>query len=186
MRKIGFDFDGVLAEKVSFDGDLKKYRKNLLKAKPLLNPCKIKRSDDKIYIITGRCIENYYSTIKWLNKYYYNFDINNLFFVNEISENKIHTGFKNINTFRLYIAKMKYRKIVKLDLDVYFEDDEVIIKFLRQHCIKCKIINIKDIITTDFNDWIKLEVKKTKIIKLKDIKNLKDINHLKLLKELNT
>ncbi len=36
MRKIGFDFDGVLAEKVPFDGNIKKYRDGLIKMlKPL-------------------------------------------------------------------------------------------------------------------------------------------------------
>lgn len=153
MRKIGFDFDGVLAEKVFFDNDLVKYRKNLLNAKPLLNPYRIKRSDDKIYIITGRYTEHYYHTVEWLNKHYPKFNFNNLYFANKL---EFIAKYYNLPKYIKYISRMKLNIIKNLDLDIYFEDDEFTIKFLRFHIgRKCKIIDIKDVDFIDFKKWIK-------------------------------
>lgn len=186
MRKIGFDFDGVIAEKVSFDGDLKKHRNNLLNAKPLLNPYRIKRSDDKIYIITGRYTEHYFPTTKWLNKHYPKFDLNNLYFVNqlEFKNDYCNRSHSNYLRFILHISRMKLKMIAKLDIDIYFEDNEIIIRYLRFFIgKKCKIIDIKDVETTEFKKWIKEVDKNIEVTKLKDVK-VKDINHLRFLKEL--
>lgn len=158
MRKIGFDFDGVLAEKISFDGDIKKYQKSLLNAKPLLNPFKIKRSDDKIYIITGRYTDHYYHTIEWLNKHYPNYNFNylkiyNIYFVNHLDIDDKY--YEHRSKYILYISRMKLQKIIDLGLDIYFEDNKFTIDYLRFYMgKKCIIIDVKDLESIDFETFM--------------------------------
>lgn len=144
--RIGFDFDGVIVEPIHFDGDIPKYNSAILKAKLQINPMKFKNnSDDKIFIITGRCFDNYLATKNWLHFYLPKFKLNNLFFINPYLSTQISNIFDNYEDYIEQIAFLKYKKIAELNIDIYFEDNEIIAKYLKNNIGKeCKIILVKN------------------------------------------
>ena len=129
--RIGFDLDGVLCDTdinylrlwVSvppYDEDMEK-RKEMEKIyfssrKPLLDPETFVGEGDEYYVITGRDEEiGGEVTRRWCNKYVPN--AKGVFLVGE---------------YWKPVKDAKAKKIIELGLDIYIEDDPLIVKTLRK------------------------------------------------------
>lgn len=155
MNRIGFDFDGVICEKIKFNGVISDYRKELINAKPLMDISNI----GKIYIVTGRYLSHADITVNWLKKHYPNL-IYEIHFVNQL--NIKDKGYLNYQKFIKYISYRKLQAIKILNLLEYHEDNFYTVKFLRNNCFGIDIIHVDESMTNEIRTGNKFKFYKYK------------------------
>jgi len=127
---IAADLDGVLCWNLLDKSKFKPYRLYEFYAACWPAPCHGMHFQ---YIITGRKIHYRKLTERWLIE-------NNIQFENLIMlPNKLKKNYRNI-------VKFKANMINNLEIDIYYEDDVEIVKYLEKHCKNTKIILVKFLI----------------------------------------
>jgi uncharacterized HAD superfamily protein len=141
--KIGFDLDGVVFEqhlgtlrlfdlyaKDNFDELMLYYCSSL---KMQINPLDYTAEGDEIYFVTGRKQSIGEITERWAKKYF--------------PMAKLYVTGKTIPINGVAVSdwskKVAYEKSVVINgekLDIFFEDNPVVVKTLREICPNCKII----------------------------------------------
>jgi len=135
MLRIGFDLDGVLCDVdkalLAWIGRIKDEKTRKIvemwyyrNRKPLLNPRLFLHEDDEGVIITGRPERVKEITEKWCKKFYPEFELHVLC-LKDWRNMKLQSWYE-------YVAKEKVKKIRELGINVYFEDNTEVVKFMRK------------------------------------------------------
>lgn len=134
---IGFDFDGVLCYfnkpvymTLQSASVIELYYE---RAKPKIQPYDFIGDGDSGVIITGRHPDFEKVSKKWLDEYKITLPI---YFIGEGG----HQDWSEDN--RLLRIKKKADMINKLGVSVYFEDEIMVVKSLRESCPQCRIIQV--------------------------------------------
>ena len=146
--KIAFDLDGCLCnidvavlrmmdnqpEDVKASVEEWYYRER----KPLLDPRLFLSEGDELYIITSRPERLAIITSRWISRYYPKSILR--FAYHETMENGVNSK-EEVSDWLKHQAKVKADILNDLNLDVYFEDSPVTVKWLREFCPNIKIIH---------------------------------------------
>ena len=120
------DLDGVLAKNILNKADFRPFRLHQYYAKCVPGPCWRPYLD---VIITGRRIHYKKVTVDWLRE-------NNV-------EYKTLVMFPNkVRKNNRSLAKFKAEKINELGIEVFYEDDERIVKYLQMMCQNALIVQV--------------------------------------------
>ena len=130
---IGFDLDGVLADinvpllhSLADSPNRKEYETwYYVCVKPLLDPRLIMLPEDTGVIITSRATWMMDITEKWCRKYYPQFPLH-------IIDNEWLDPTMNTKDWSINAAKKKYEKMVVLGVELYIDDNPVVVRELRK------------------------------------------------------
>ena len=140
---IGFDLDGVVVEQQlgilriidilgqEHKDELMQYYCSSLKTQ--LNPLDYIADNDKLFFITGRSKAIEDITKYWATKYFPTATV-------YVTCNPTPNKEDEVINWSLLVAKNKSKYIIENNIEVFFEDNPTAVKYLRELCPNCKVI----------------------------------------------